>query len=128
MRYGNDTDGFHDPADSSAASYSTHPVDQMEPLEESIDFRAFGSFLARVYVWVSEARDIVGMGKRQWVQLYVLRPDLIRGQTMDQFGALDSTSRQGMDKLVQEFRATFGIRGRNMRSDETRLKCQQSHL
>lgn len=119
---------FHDPAESNGASYSHHPMDDMEPEPESVDFRAFGNFLARIYVWVSEARDIVGMGKRQWVQLYVLRPDLIRGQTMDQFGAQDNATRQGMDKLVQEFRATFGIKGRNMRSDETRLKCQNSHL
>lgn len=124
----NNTSGFHDPADSSEASYVEHPVDEIEPMKECVDFRAFGNFLARVYVWVSEARDIIGLGKRQWVQLYVLRPDLIKGQTMEQFGALDSTTRQGMDKLVQEFRATFKIKGRNMRSDETRLKCQKSQL
>ncbi len=131
MLNGTGSDGFFDPADSSAASYNSHPVDELEPLDDPsaihVDFKLYGNILSRVYVWVAEARDLVALGKRQWVQLYVLRPDLIKGQTLDQFGALDSVSRQGMDKLVQEFRATFGIRGRNMRSDETRLQCQKSH-
>lgn len=138
MLTGQESERFFDPADSSAASYGSHnpdkgehPINNFEPLEDPsavhIDFKVYGTLLSRIYVWVSEAKDIVAMGKRQWVQLYIIRPDLIKGQTLDQFGAEDSVTRQGMNKLVQEFRATFGIRGRNMRSDETRLQCQKSH-
>lgn len=121
-------EGFSDVANSSDASYSHHPMEDMEPQVEQIDFRAFGNFMARVYVWVSESKDLVGLGKRQWVQLYVLRPDLIAGQTLDQFGSLDNVTRQGMDKLVQEFQDTFHIKGRNQRTTETRIQCQRAQL
>ena len=133
MRYGNgaDADGFHDPADSNAASYSDHPVNHIEPEDESavwIDFKAWGNLQARIYAWRSQAQNVVNWGYRGWVEVYVMRPDLIQGQTLEMFGNETNVTRQAINKLVQEFRALTGIRGRNMRSNETRLKCQSSHL
>lgn len=128
----NNTNGFHDPADSNEASYEAHPQDILEPIEDDpsavwIDFKAFGNVQARIYAWRSLAQDVVGWGYRGWVEVYVMRPDLIQGQTLEMFGDETSVTRQAINKLVLEFRSLTGMRGRNMRSDETRLKCQKSH-
>lgn len=119
---------FADPADSSAASYQLHPVDEIEPTPEETDLESVGRSLAKILVWCAESKSIVGLGQRLWVFLYVVRPDLIEGQTLDQFGALDNKTRQAVDKVVQEFQDNFNTKGRNMRSTETRLACQKSHL
>ncbi len=83
MRYGNDTEGFHDPEDSSAASYESHPVEQIEPSAAKDDLEALGRILAPILVWAAEARTLVGLGQRLWVLIYVIRPDLIAGETLD---------------------------------------------
>lgn len=127
----NNTNGFHDPADLNEASYSSHPMEEMEPLEDKdtvwIDFKAFGNLQARIYAWKSLSRDIVGWGYRGWVEVYVMRPDLIQGQTLEMFGDETNVTRQAINKLVLEFRSLTGMRGRNMRSNETRLRCQKAH-
>lgn len=124
------TPEFHDAADKPEASYELHPVEQMEPMEEiQVDILVVGNFMAKVYAWVAEGSgDLIQLGKRQWVQLYVLRPDLIQGQTLDSFGGQDGKTRQAMDKLVQDFQRTFHIKARNTRSNETRLNSQRAHL
>lgn len=119
---------FKDPADSAAASYQSHPVDDMEPESDSEDLQAVGRALSKVLVWSAEAKSIVALGQRLWVFLYVVRPDLIEGQTLDQFGSQSNKTRQAVDKVVQEFQDNFNIKGRNMRSTETRLACQNAHL
>lgn len=123
-----DAGGFSDIANSSAASYYSHPIDEIEPIERNQDLEALGRALAPVLVWCAEAKSLVSMGQRMWVFLYVVRPDLINGQTLDQFGSMDNKTRQAIDKIVQNFQGTFNIKGRNMRSSETRLACQKSHL
>lgn len=119
---------FYDPADSNAASYSHHPVDDLEPSVSDRDLQAVGFALAKILVWCAEAKTIVALGQRFWVFLYIVRPDLINGQTLEQFGSFNNVTRQAMDKLVQQFQDNVGMKGRNMRSSETRLQCQKSHL
>jgi len=119
-------DEFKDPADN--AFYRHHPQDDIEPIPESEDIEAVGRALSKILVWASEAKSIVALGQRLWVFLYVVRPDLIEGQTLDQFGSQSNQTRQAVDKVVQEFQDNFNIKGRNMRSTETRLKCQEAQL
>lgn len=131
MRYGNDTDGFHDPADSSAAAYSHHPVDDIDPLvagKEVEDFKSLGRVLAPVLVWVCQATTFADIGMRFKVFAYLLRSDLIGGATLEDIGGESGVTRQAVSKLAREFEKTFGIRGINQRKDETRQKCRQSHL
>ena len=119
---------FQDVAESVNASYRYHPIEDIEPATESHDLQAVGESLSKILVWAAEAKSIVALGQRLWVFLYVVRPDLIEGQTLDQFGSQSNQTRQAIDKVVQEFQDNFNIKGRNMRSEETRLACQKSHL
>ena len=118
---------FNDPADSNEASYRHHPMDDIEP-EQSSQMDELGKALAPILVWTAQSKSIVQMGQRFWVFLYVIRPDLTNGQTLEQFGSFDNKTRQFMDKLVVEFCDNFHIKGRNTRNEETRLECQKSHL
>jgi hypothetical protein len=116
-----------DPSTWNNASYEHHPMDDMEPISEK-DLAEVGRSLSKILVWMAEPRSIVGYGQRLWVFLYSVRPDLIEGQTLDDFGKLNNATRQAMDKVVQQFQDNFGVKGRNTKRSETRIQCQQSHL
>jgi hypothetical protein len=106
-----------------------HPVDFIEPelnREQLLSHVAemFGSVLH----WASQAKSLVQMGQRMYVMLYVLRPALIEGMTLANIGKQNAVTRQAVDKLITDFRLTFGVTGRTMRSDETRRRCRASQL
>jgi len=65
--------------------------------------------LGRLLAYGTQSRSVSTMGKRFWAMVYVLRPDLLDGQTMESFGRQSSASRQSIEQYVREFRMTFGI-------------------
>ena len=107
--------------------YNHHPVDDIEPMPEDTNLTEVAEKFARVLEWASRASSLVGMGQRMYVVLYAMRPALIEGMTLEQMGKLNGSTRQAVDKLICDFRDTFGgIQTRNERSDATRRKCMIS--
>lgn len=106
-----------------------HPVDFIEPEltnQELLSHVAemFGSVLH----WISQAKSMLAMGLRAYAVLYILRPGLIDGITLEAIGKQCGVTRQAVDKLLTNFRETFGVAGRTMRSDTTRKRCRHSQL
>ncbi len=120
---------FADPADRPEASYRRHPVEDMEPeLSANEQLAELGEAFQRVLAWAAESGSIVQMGQRMYVMLYILRPALIEGMTLERIGAQSQVTRAAIDKLVVDFRDTFHVRSRPMKSEETRKRCRRAQL
>lgn len=88
-----------------------------------------GGALGSVLEWARRGTSLSQLGQRLLAIAYVLRPALIGGQTLAAIGSATGKTRQAVDKLVQDFRDTFGgLRSRNMRPEENRLVCRNAQL
>lgn len=63
--------------------------------------------LARLLGWIAEGENVNQMGMRIAAVLHEFRPDLLNGRSLTQ---ISTNTRQNLDKLVVDFRATFAIR------------------
>ena len=107
-------------------AYEHHPVDDMEP-DTSVAPEEIAEAFGRVLEWASRANSLVAMGQRMYVMLYALRPALIEGMTLEQIGKQNATTRQNIDKLVCDFRDTFGgIRSGNDRGESARVNSTKT--
>jgi len=97
-----------------------------DPLSrESGGMDGLGPFLE----WLSRGTSLSQWGQRVLAAVYVLRPGLIESPTLEAIGALNNKTRQAVDKLVQDFRDTFGgIKSRAMRPEENRKRCKRAQL
>jgi len=77
--------------------------------EDRDDARIAAEYLGRILAYGTESRTIATMGKRFWAICFVLRPDLLDGQTLESFGSQDNKTRQSIEYYVKEFRNTFGL-------------------
>lgn len=108
-------------------SYWSHPVEEMEPILNDNEMGAVAERFGRVLEWASRGSSLVAMGQRMYVMLYILRPALINGMTLEQIGNQNAVTRQMVDKLICDFRDTFGgIQTRNERSERTRARCRKT--
>ena len=96
--------------------------------EDRVDLPRVAADFGRVLVWLSEGNSTVEIGQKCLACLYVLRPDLIGGATLEQIGRQSSVTRAAIDKHVNEFRDTFGVMGFNNRSENTRSRCHKAQL
>lgn len=88
-----------------------------------------GSALGPVLEWARRGTSLAQLGQRFLAMAYVLRPHIIGGATLAAIGALTNKTRQAVDKLVQDFRDTFGgLRSRTMRSEANRITCRRAQL
>lgn len=88
-----------------------------------------GQVLRRVLRWVSAPANIELVGLRGYVLLYATRNDLLGGMTCEAIGRMKGTSRQGVNKLVQEFRDAFGgMMSQTMRSESNRKRCRKAKI
>lgn len=88
-----------------------------------------GSVLGPVLEWARRGTSLSQLGQRLLAMAYVLRPALIGGKTLAAIGGLTGKTRQAVDKLVQDFRDTFGgVKSRNMRPEQNRLVCRNAQL
>ncbi len=89
------------------------------------DTGAAGLFLE----WLSRGTSLSQWGQRVLAAIYVLRPQLVGAPTLAAIGAHNNKTRQAVDKLVQDFRDTFGgVKSRAMRPDENRKRCKRAQL
>ncbi len=123
-------DTFRDPASSNEASYFRHPMEDIEPeITRDQEIALVAEGFARVLRWASRANSLVQMGQRMYVMLYILRPALIHGMTLEDIGRESRVTRQAIDKLVIDFRDTFqGSQNHVMKSEEARRKCKKAQL
>ncbi len=87
-------------------------------------FERCGIMFARYLEWMRRAPTVSGIGERLDLTVYVLRPDLLPGNTLAKLGRLVGKTRQAKDKLANCHRDTFsGHKALPMRSDITRDRC-----
>lgn len=88
-----------------------------------------GDDAGSVLEWGRRGTSLSQLGQRVLAMVYVICPAAIGGRTLAQLGAPTNKTRQAIDKLVGDFRDTFGgIKNRMMRPDTTRLTCRNSQL
>ncbi len=88
-----------------------HPVDELEPREigSESDARACEA-ISRTFIWIADACSLEQVGLRATVVLHAVRQDLIEGATLEDIGLRAGCSRQGIENLLADFRATLGWR------------------
>jgi hypothetical protein len=120
---------FADPADRSEASYSRHPMEDMEPDTAAEDeFAIAQEYLARLWVWQTSGGTLKSLCQRATVICLLMREDLMGGMTLEKLGQFFGVSRADMDKLAIDFRRTFHTKGRNQKANNTRKRCRQSQI
>ena len=120
---------FADPADSKEASYSRHPVEDMEPeLSTADEFAIAQEYLARLWVWQTSGGTLRTFCQRSTIACLLIRPDLMNGVSLETLGEFFGVTRANMDKLAIDFRRTLHAKGAHQKSDNTRKRCQQSQL
>ena len=63
--------------------------------------------IRRLLIWMADAPTLEDRGLRASVALYCLRPDLIKGATLEKIGDATGRTRQAVFHLVKEFRLTL---------------------
>lgn len=76
--------------------------------DERDEIAAAADLLGRLLAYGTQSRSLTTMGKRFWVMCYVLRPDLLEGQTLEDFAAQDGKTYQSIQHYIEEFKMTFG--------------------
>jgi hypothetical protein len=99
------------------ADHWTHPGEAMDPPEldhEIGRIMDMAASLSKILSWISEGAGCVRKGKefstldlRTWAMLYVMRPDLLGGETMRAFALRRGVKVSRVHRLVQEFRDLF---------------------
>jgi hypothetical protein len=83
----------------------------------------------RVLEWARRGGSVSQVGNRVMAMAYVMLPNAIQAMSLQAIGNMTNKTRQAVDKIVQDFRDTFGgIRSRNMRDDKNRLICRFAQL
>ena len=101
------------------------PLDEIEPPAES-ELVILADGLGRLLDWMCHTGKPTIVGKRTLVVAYLLRPDMVACSSEAELARGLGVSRADVSKLVNDFRATFGVRTAVMRSEETREKCRQA--
>lgn len=81
-----------------------------EPINPRVEARALAlEVICRLLLWTADAPTLEDRGLRVSVALYVVRPDLINGETLEQIGEQTGRTRQWVHKLTDSFRAATGL-------------------
>ena len=88
-----------------------HPVDEIEPLAPAGDSNTRAcEALSRTFIWIADAGTLEQIGLRATVVLHTVREDLIEGATLEEIGHRAGCTRQAVENLLADFRATLGWR------------------
>lgn len=83
----------------------------------------------RIFEWLCRAASLGQLGQRLLAMAYVVNPGAIGSMSLQAIGRFNNKTRQAVDKLVGDFRDTFGgIRSGGMRDDENRMTCRMAQL
>lgn len=94
--------------------------------ERPIDHNDMAFAIGRMLAWMLEARSIVAVGNRVHIAAHKLRPDLVKGMSLDGIAKKSGQRRSAAHKLSKEFEQIFGIHGIHDRSEEARKKYAES--
>ena len=97
------------------------------------DYKTLGTAFSRLFSCIAggwRRTRISEAGIRALAAVYVLRPDLLGGATMETLGMrCGGVTRQAFSKHARAIRDSHGgIRNRTMKSEETRLKCKITQI
>ena len=82
-----------------------------EPVDLRVEARALAlEVICRLLIWIADGTTVEDRGLRATVALYCVRPDLLKGITLEEIGERSGMSRQGVFKLAADFRETTGLR------------------
>jgi len=108
----------------------SHPgfYDEIEPEAES-ELRKLGDRLGGLFQFFCESGKYDVVGRRVLVIWFNIRPDMFpevksEAQLAQQMGI----TRQAANKILREFRDTFGIRTTTMRNEENRERCRKAQV
>lgn len=101
------------------------PLDLIEPPPED-EMRVLADGLGRLLEWTCRSGQPLVVGQRTLVLAYVLRPDLVNVSSSAELARGLGVTRAAVNKTVNDFRDTFGVRTGVMRNEETRDKCRQA--
>lgn len=95
------------------------------------NYRQFGRAFSRLFACITgnfHRSSMSEAGIRAMMAVYIIRPDLLGGATLEELGArLGGSTRQNLSKHARAIRdAHKGIKNRSMKSEETRRKCRQT--
>jgi hypothetical protein len=62
--------------------------------------------IRRLLIWMADAPTLEDRGLRASVALYCLRPDLVKGATLERMGDATGRTRQAVHNLARDFRLT----------------------
>ena len=81
-----------------------------DPIDPRTEARELAKeVLCRLFIWIADAPTLEDRGLRASVTLYVVRPDLLNGATLEQIGEATGRTRQWVHTLVDSFRQTTGF-------------------
>jgi hypothetical protein len=84
-----------------------------------------GKVFGPVLEWIRCGNRISELGERIMMLIYVLRPDLVDGNTLAELGKITNKTRQAKDKLANCLRDTYSnIKTHVMRGNVTRTRCR----
>jgi len=80
------------------------------PLDPRQEARAmlFEAF-SRIFTWACDAHTLEERGVRTSVVLFIVRPDLLKEQTLEELGESTGRSFQAIFKLAEDFRLATGL-------------------
>lgn len=82
----------------------------VEPVDPQREARAMVlEVVCRLFIWMSEGITLEERGLRATVALYCVRPDLIKGGTLEEIGHITGRSKQAVHQLADSFRTTTGL-------------------
>ena len=82
----------------------------LAPTDPRAEARALAlEVICRLLLWMADAPTLEDRGLRTSVALYVVRPYLLDGVTLEQIGEQTGRTRQHVHKLADSFRLTTGL-------------------
>lgn len=94
---------------SSGAEY-VHPAEVLEPIMQAAELGLLmdmSARLSKLLQWLADGSAGGTMDMRAWCMLYVLRPDLIRGESALQYAKRRGVSHPRVMLLLRQFRELF---------------------
>lgn len=85
----------------------THPADLIEPQNRDALIDEFRELLTPLFLYLARGRSQRNVALRTWVLLYLVRRDLINGETIDQRANAAGVNVATIKVLIREFRTNF---------------------